>query len=419
VGTLGLAMIVSGVFALLVWVVFEPKTVSLAGWSGFSSSLAFVIICAVCIAVQLRRSGRQAAFSKEGRSRFWASGKEVLKDDLQALIIDLALQMGITIGTYTAGSLGIAVFYQLTALQSSMPMYGAAQSTMLNYCLKLSGGALIGAKDYIRFRVVCVVCLLIAMVYAALALATVIPFRFSMAFYWGGSACSFASSSACLPVYANVFGDSKENGVPLQTSMVLMAFASGGQSIFSVAKAGLYCCNDYSFMAVMAVVVVVVVFIPLILVSKFIVKEAASVFFAMYFPYVLLALIFTLRLAWNCHRMLCGRPGPWDRAATPAAQDVAVEHKAEGAAEEVADDKFDYDDSDEDSDSKDGSESESDECCTPTPMPVSTGLKSLRPPVRSLLSIPELAAASMAAPTSSLVLPSTGVFRYRSAGLRM
>jgi len=57
----------------------------------------------------------------------------------------------------------------------------------------------------------------------------------------------------------------------------------------------------------------VFVFIPAIIYAGMVARSPAAIYGAMFLPMLVLALIFSSRLAWNACRMFRGRHGTWNR----------------------------------------------------------------------------------------------------------
>merc|ERR1712060_912749 len=109
------------------------------------------------------------------------------------------------------------------------------------------------------------------------------------------------------------FGSGVVNGT-LQRSFMAFAFAASSKCLYMLAKAALYSCLDFSFMAQVSVGVFVVVFVPAMCVAHLYFDSVVAVYIAMYLPTLVLAVVFTARLAVNVQMMAAGKTGPWSGA---------------------------------------------------------------------------------------------------------
>merc|ERR1719456_359142 len=66
-------------------------------------------------------------------------GKEAASQGGRAMTLDLCVQLNYTIGVYMSGTIGADQMYQVSAMQSAMPMFGTAWAVGLSYTLKLRG----------------------------------------------------------------------------------------------------------------------------------------------------------------------------------------------------------------------------------------------------------------------------------------
>jgi hypothetical protein len=90
--------------------------------------------------------------------------KELLKDGLKIMMMDLVLQGAQMITVYLALIHDPAVGYQITALLSQLPSFGLAYSTGLSFMVKLAGSRLLGAGDYdtyIKFGIMGLIAILL------------------------------------------------------------------------------------------------------------------------------------------------------------------------------------------------------------------------------------------------------------------
>eukprot|EP00415_Alexandrium_ostenfeldii_P001354 UN1354 len=235
--------------------------------------------------------------------------RRALKDGLLAMCLDLSLQASVTMGVYVAGYQGLDVLYQISAAGAAFPQY-TALSGGLSYVVKVAGGAMVGDRMFVEFRTLMVAMVLCAAVVGAMSAYAVLAYRIELAGAYGVRTCAFASDSACFGVYAGLFGGSSGEPTILGTFTMLAVNASIF-SLFNVARAGLYACQDFGFMALSAAVVLLTVFLPAILIARNVFDSAEAVYVASALPTWVLTVVFFIRLLQNSRDMLCGAKGPW------------------------------------------------------------------------------------------------------------
>ncbi|CAE7657348.1 HERC2, partial [Symbiodinium sp. CCMP2456] len=118
-------------------------------------------------------------------------------------------------------------------------------------------------------------------------------------------ACEFANTRECLGIYAGLFS----SGLGKYDTTIFDTFRAFGFTvfatcIFSVAKAGLYACQDFRFMAKASTLVFLVIFLPVLLVARFFFVSATALYVASVLPSWILTLVFLWRLQRNCQKMI-------------------------------------------------------------------------------------------------------------------
>jgi hypothetical protein len=243
------------------------------------------------------------------------SKRVLLKEGFQCMLVDLCSQLSITTGVYVAGVMGTAEMYQVSAMQAAMPGFATASAAGVAYVLKLAGAVLLGSGDVAAFRRLCGMAAAAALALVSLPIFVVFMWAdsYALAFHFGEQACVFATSRECSPIYEGIFGSGPVRG-SLQSSFLAFAFAAASKCMYMLAKAALYSCLDFSFMARVSVGVFVVVFAPAMCVARLYFGSVLAVYVAMYLPMLVLAVVFAARLAVNTQRMADGKAGPWSGA---------------------------------------------------------------------------------------------------------
>ena len=139
--------------------------------------------------------------------------------------------------------------------------------------------------------------------------AAVMPFHSYLAAHFGESACGYASSEACSPVYEAIFGADDGLASSFEAAFSVAACLN---TIYLLVKPLLYACMDIDFMMWTSLASIVCAFLPAILISYYASGAPAyAIFLSMYAPHMLLILVFLARLVRNCKRILKGEAGPW------------------------------------------------------------------------------------------------------------
>mmetsp|Transcript_92950 Transcript_92950/g.262772 ORF Transcript_92950/g.262772 Transcript_92950/m.262772 type:complete len:693 (+) Transcript_92950:145-2223(+) len=316
-----LAMALSSISKVAIWMIFVENTserLSLLGWASFASTVVYFGVCAAAVWMRppLPKEGAEERQERQaepfGRSSSSANlSGESCRQGLQAMALEVCVQFGMSFGIYMAGSMGMGPLYQVSAMQSAMPLYGIAFSTCLGYAGKLIGSVLIGRQCFHMFRGFVGVVTFWSCAFALLAILATLPFRSQLAFQYGAHACIYATEPACAPVYASIFGQGKRMNGSLQDSFYAFTLAVAAMSLFNSMKCVLYGCFDFQFMAKAGVATLLFIYVPLICIARFAIESTKALYLAMYVPVIALAVIFLLRIRLLTDRMVRGLPGPW------------------------------------------------------------------------------------------------------------
>lgn len=324
----GLAMTVMGVVYVLAWSLLSPQSLFTLGGAGIlaSASGLFMYLAHLAASRRLRekwgfrfRVSVGSLLTASKRDDASSSKRVLLKEGFQCMLVDLCGQLSITTGVYVAGFMGTAEMYQVSAMQAAMPGFATAYATGVAYVLKLNGAMLLGSGDVAAFRRLCGMAAAAALALVSLPVLVVFMWAdsYALAFHFGGQACVFATARECSPIYEGIFGTGTLSGT-LQSSFAAFAFAASSKCMYMLAKAALYSCLDFSFMARVSVGVFVIVFAPVMCVARLYFDSVLAVYVAMYLPTLVLAVVFVARFAVNAQRMADGKAGPWSGAAGAA-----------------------------------------------------------------------------------------------------
>eukprot|EP00931_Biecheleriopsis_adriatica_P050420 TRINITY_DN29190_c0_g1_i1.p1 TRINITY_DN29190_c0_g1~~TRINITY_DN29190_c0_g1_i1.p1 ORF type:complete len:618 (-),score=100.64 TRINITY_DN29190_c0_g1_i1:158-2011(-) len=308
----GIAQILAMLTLLAIWFGSPLKDLNVLGKAVFLSSAVFCFAQALLIARNHRLRTRFGLLKQRtifasggGGSRSNALG-ESLRHGLLAMTLDLVLQASGTISVYVAGFQSLEVLYQLSAANAAMPAY-TCYANGLSYMVKLSGAFLIGAGLFKQFGGFMTIMLGLSLVLGIVSVFSIFPYKEALSSFYALPSCRFASNQECLGVYGGLFGDSSQGTV--FDTFTVVGISSLIVCVFSVAKAGLYACQDFAFMAKSSTLVFVLVFLPSLLVARCVLGNATALYTASVLPTWVLTLVFIPRLQWNYKQMLNGSAG--------------------------------------------------------------------------------------------------------------
>jgi len=335
-------------FAMFFGLFAQDPRLELLGWMHFTGSAvtsAFMVVMFLRnTSMRERYDGSETTLSNEStepedpaqseesnqscesielpKSKSKGQKRQIVLDGFSAMLLDVSVQLGLSIGVYTAGAkMGIGPMYQISALQAAFPQYGIQYIMGLALIWKLRGAQFLGKRDFVSFSKFFKVLCLFATALAVCAFATLLPYRQPISFHLAENACEYAAEPGCLVVYQSVFGGG--NAPESLTTIQGSAFTAFLPALVAVCyyrlfKAGLYVCNDWHFMAKAAAASFVVVFVPAFLIASLVIGNTTAIFVACYLPFLVLGIAFAVRTAQNIKKMLAGESGPWDLVQGPA-----------------------------------------------------------------------------------------------------
>ena len=223
------------------------------------------------------------------------------------MVVDMALQLSMSITVYVAATQHVTTSYKLAASAAAYWNFGPSYLVGINMMLKLFGSRLMGAG---RFRVYaanfsCALILTLSLSAGAVIMGA--SRGAPIAYDFGSSACVFASQKECANVYASIFAG--EDSLQSLFSGILGPTVAM-QLIFILLRAGLATMHDFSFMARSSGACFVVAFVPAIIVARA-QNTATAYFVAMYSPHFLMILVFGWRMLGHLRAIRAGQSGPW------------------------------------------------------------------------------------------------------------
>lgn len=243
------------------------------------------------------------------------STKDLLKDGLKVMVIDVVIQVCVSLTVYLALAQDGSVAYQITALQSQLPTYGIAYAFGMAMAFKIVGPIFISLKGYKYFARLCRIFFVCSFLLVPLIVGSTVPFSIGLAFDSGANACQYAGSNECVPFFSNVYGDNATGGeYTLPFTYRVFAYSSSSESIFIIFRAMLLTLMDLDYM-MKSTAVAVCTYIAAIIVAtqvKPFAEEAIAYVVAMYVPHITLIILFLVRLEVLIRRMARGEKGTWN-----------------------------------------------------------------------------------------------------------
>lgn len=231
----------------------------------------------------------------------------VLRGGFQLMVVDLSVQLSISITIYVAATQHVMTSYKLAAAQAAYWSFGPQYLVGVNVMLKLFGSRLMGAGQFRTYAANFFNAFLLTCSLAVGAIIMGVLQGAPIAFDFGSSACVFASDKGCASVYAGIFaGDDSLQAVFSRVFGPTVAL----QLLFLLLRAALATVHDFAFMARASSACFVVGFVPAIVLARA-QNTATAYFIAMYAPHFLMILVFGWRMLGHLRAIRAGRAGPW------------------------------------------------------------------------------------------------------------
>jgi len=232
---------------------------------------------------------------------------DAASEGLELMVVDLSVQLSKTVTIYVAASQGFQEVYKLATVDAAYWNFGPAYIVPMYTILKMMGAQLIANgrhREFIRFFIFFVV---ITLSLGSGAIVVAYWKQSPVAFEYGESACVYATSTGCSPIYKAIYEGA--NGLH-------SVFAAFGPTVllnmlFSTLRQGLATCHDFSFLAKASAATFLIVFPPSILIARYYINTAVGYYVAMYLPHFVMVAVFGYRMVGHLYRMAGGEQGPW------------------------------------------------------------------------------------------------------------
>ena len=192
-----------------------------------------------------------------------ASTASLARDGLKVMMLDLSIQLSTTITYYLAYASSAATAYKLVAVGAAMPQLGLIYAGLLALMLKVFGASMLGCGNVSGFiflsRGALVVC---ASLWVSL-LVQLTAFRRPLWYEYGQSACLFASSESCIPLYESIF-HSDESLFDLNDTVGVVVAV---QLAMGTCRGILMALLDFDFIYQLSIGSFVIAYIPAILIA--------------------------------------------------------------------------------------------------------------------------------------------------------
>lgn len=239
--------------------------------------------------------------------RFIAVGKKAIGEGLQLMVVDVAIQISITLTMYITAAMGFEAAYKIAAAQAAYVILGPSYVIGFVTYLKTQGASALARGQHARlsYSIAFFTLIMIFLSISAVIGAQVKGKQLALTF--SETACVYASKRECSSVYVNIFKGTDN----AEDVFSLLGPVTAIQIMFAFSRAFIMIFQDYAFMARAAVASLVVVYVPAIIISTTVLRSSSALFVTMYIPHVALLLVFGTRTYVNLKKVIAGVPGPW------------------------------------------------------------------------------------------------------------
>jgi hypothetical protein len=256
-------------------------------------------------------------------------GMGLIREGIHVMVLDLALQLSITIATYVAMSHGSSVAYKLSIAESIMGVLATPYTAIPVMLVKIFCAQMLAGREFRAFEAAAHWLLLITLALAAGAYVTLMLYTDSWVQDYAGSSCTFAMSHGCAPLYRNLF-DGLGADVGAVEVVQKIGITITCECVFMISRAIVVSMCDFKFLAKTAVATLLFAFTPaIIIVHSNWPTSALAYLLAMRLPHAAMAVVFYLRIRSNIAKMKAGEDGPWSTHATAEIRQQASARSSE------------------------------------------------------------------------------------------
>ena len=209
-------------------------------------------------------------------SSLWRTAKSVVREGLMLMVVDVTVQLSLTISIYVASSDNFEEAYKIAAAQAAYWTFGPQYLVGSFMFLKVLGAKMIGSGQHKKFVFTFATISIFTISLAIGAVVAAATHGDPVAHQFGESACIFASNASCVTAYNTIF-----SGGDSLTVLISGAFGPivGLQLVFLLLRCGLAMCHDFSFMAKASSATFVVVFVPAISIAHIVFNRSTVAMF--------------------------------------------------------------------------------------------------------------------------------------------
>jgi hypothetical protein len=228
------------------------------------------------------------------------------------MALDVAVQLASTIAVLMAMQRSSGVGYQLSTVFALEGIIGPAYCLYPGMFLKIFGAQLLAKRMHDGYIVVARATFATnILIGAAVTVAIFTGNAQAWAQYWGASACVYAGTDACAPLYHEIFSAGGMDSVIKAFGVMCIPICAQLSLRFNLVT---MC--DFDFLWKAAVASFVCGFLPAILITRFVFPDNGTAYYvASQAPHILLLPIMGARCWYNLSRMERGESGPWEEHA--------------------------------------------------------------------------------------------------------
>ena len=175
---------------------------------------------------------------------------EVAKEGAQLMVVDVSVQASLSVTIFLTATRNFETAFKLAAVDSAYWLFGPSYLVGIVMVFRLMGSSLISAGRHKAFISFTRFMLLLGLVLTLAAVADALMHRIPSGYYYGETACVYATDPACVSAYTRIFEISaNSSSTPMSTVFEAFGPTVGLNMLFGLLRGVLAACHDFSFMA--------------------------------------------------------------------------------------------------------------------------------------------------------------------------
>ena len=217
---------------------------------------------------------------------FYDTARRMARDGLELMVVDLAVQLSLTLSIYLAATRSMEMAYKLAAAQSAYWMFGPSYFVGFSMTYKFIGARQIAEGKFRAFLNIFRFMLVLTAFVSVGAMIAAFMYAVDVSADYGESACIFATDRGCARASARIFGAEDDRGRELAagihsdslSDVFKYAFGPtvGMQMVFIMFRTTLATLHDFKFMALASSSTFVLVYVPAALVARFVFDSVST-----------------------------------------------------------------------------------------------------------------------------------------------